>query len=153
MIRHPLQALLISGSLGFGIAAAEPPAADKLGDHKKLAQAFLDSILKQDYAAASKEFDDTMKKVLPNDKLSATWKGLIEKVGAFKKQTGQRAEQGAKYAFVYITCQFEKSTLDLRVVFDADKKIAGFSLVPPKGAYEFKPPPYAKAELFSESKV
>ncbi|HEV3236454.1 MAG TPA: alpha/beta fold hydrolase [Gemmataceae bacterium] len=150
MIRNAaIVALVLIGGALF----AQPPTGDKLPEQTKLAKEFLKAILKEDYTAAGKEFDATMQKVLPKDKLESTWKGLIEKVGAFKKEGAMRTEHTPKYDFVFISCEFEKAPLDLKVVFDGDKKITGFGFVPPKKQYDFKPPSYAKPESFAESKV
>jgi dienelactone hydrolase len=136
-----------------GALEAQPTTGDKLPEQTRRAKEFLKAVLEKDFAAASKEFDATMQKAMPKDKLESTWKGLIEKVGAFKKQGATRTEHTSKYDFVFISCEFEKAPLELRLVFDGDKKIAGLGFTPPKKPYDFKPPAYAKPESFTESKV
>jgi dienelactone hydrolase len=93
-----------------------------------------------------------MQKALPTDKLESTWKTIMDQVGAVKKLLPVRTESG-KYDIVFLPCQFEKATLDIKIVFNADKKVTGFFLVPPKGNYEFKPPVYAKSETYREVKT
>jgi dienelactone hydrolase len=141
------QVVLAAGFLGSGETPADP-----FREQKQVAEAMLDAVSKGDYDAASKAFDETMRKALPPEKLQTTWKSVIGKLGAFQRQTADRAEKGAKFDFVYLTCQFEKETLDIRVVLDKEKRIAGFSLVPtpPK---EFPVPPYAKRDDFREEEV
>jgi uncharacterized protein len=139
--------------LSAGGLCAQPPTGDKLPEQTKLAKEFLKAILKEDYTAAGKEFDATMQKVMPKDKLEATWKELIQKVGAFKNEGSTRTQKISKYDIVFISCEFEKAPIEVKVVFDAEKKISGLGFAPPKKAYEFKPPNYAKPELFTETKV
>lgn len=133
------------------LAPAEPPA-DPLREQKEVAKAMLDALNKGDYAAAGKGFDEPMRKALPAEKLETTWKALTAKYGAFQKRAGVRTERGSKFDFVYLTCEFEKQTFDIRVVFGKEKQISGFSFVPtpPK---EFPVPPYAKPDSFREEEV
>jgi dienelactone hydrolase len=135
------------------VAATSQPPPGELPEQTAAAQAFLTALTKGDYAAAARDFDDTMKKVLPGDKLEKTWKAIDDELGGFQKQTAVRVEKGAKYDFVFLTCRFGKQTVDLRVVFDKDRKLSGFQLVPPKGTYKYDPPPYAKQDSFTETAV
>jgi dienelactone hydrolase len=142
--------LLVFGLLGENLPAQDPLTPDP---RTEAARAMIQALVKEDYKAAGKDFDDTMKKVMPADKLETTWKTLLKQVGPFKKQLGTRTEKVKKYDIVLVTCQFEKLLLDVRVVFDSDKHIAGLGFLPAKGAYDFKPPSYAKPDSFRESKV
>ncbi|MGH9676908.1 MAG: alpha/beta fold hydrolase, partial [Candidatus Acidiferrum sp.] len=108
---------------------------------------------KGDYAIARKRFDATMLKVLAGDKLESTWKSLETKMGPFKKRLGDRAEAAGQYDFVYVTCEFEKRKTDIRVVFDKDKKIAGFFAQTTPKPTEFSVPSYADRTAFSEEDV
>jgi dienelactone hydrolase len=103
---------------------------------------------------AARDFDDTMLKVSGPDKLRAFWKDQFPKqVGAFKTQLGSRREQFAGYEIVLVTCEFEKATLDARVVFDKAGKIAGFGFVPSVPAAKYEPPAYADSAKLEEREV
>ena len=116
------------------------------------AEALVAALAKGEFAAAGKDFDDAMRKALPEDKRKETWAALQKQLGPFKKQAGVRAEQGKKYLIVYVTCRFEKADLDAKVVFDG-AKITGLFFVPAKSAHDFKAPPYARPESFREVAV
>jgi len=77
-------------------------------------------------------FDETMKKELPADKLKEVWNSSIVHVGAFVEQRGTRTEKIMGYDVVFVTCKFEKSFLDAKVVFDDRKQIAGLFFIPVK---------------------
>src|SRR5262249_5059070 len=109
--------------------------------------------VKGDSQAAMKEFDDVMKKASPADKMETTWKLLEKQVGPFQKQLGTRQETAGKYDIVYVTCQFEKTPLDVRVVFTKGGQITGFQFRPVQKKYDFKPPSYARTDSFRESTV
>jgi dienelactone hydrolase len=149
-MRLRLCCLLIFQSvpLAFVAVAADPPAEDKFNDQKVIAQALADSLVKEDFKAACKDFDDVMKKALPPEKLEGTWKGIVGELGAYQKMSALRAEASGKYDVVYSTFQFERSKLDLKVVFNAEKQVTGLFLQPPK--IDYKAPSYVKADSFRE---
>jgi dienelactone hydrolase len=130
-----------------------PAAADEASERAKKATALVDALAKEDFAAVVKDFDATMKKALPAEKLETTWKAVVKQVGAFKKRGELRTAKEGKYDVVIVPCEFEKLTLDARVVFSADKEITGFFLSPAKGAFEFKPPHYARPDSYTEVNV
>jgi len=114
---------------------------------------FVDALSRGDFEAAAKEFDATMMKVSGPDKLAEFWKQVPEHMGAFKKQTAARRDRLGEYEVALITCEFEKLTLDARVVFDKEKKIAGFQFVPSLPPAKYEPPAYADPAKFDEHEV
>ncbi|MBY0524846.1 MAG: alpha/beta fold hydrolase [Gemmataceae bacterium] len=146
-MRSPIISLALSAAFTLPLLAQ-----DKADDLDTRARALVTALTKDDFKAAAKDFDDTMKKVLPPAKLEETWKALRGQVGAFQKVTGVRREKKDKYEFVIVTCQFEKAALDARVVFDADKQIAGLFFAPAASA-EYKTPAYVKRDAFDDTEV
>jgi uncharacterized protein len=117
------------------------------------ARAFLDALSRGDFQAAARDFDETMMKVSGPDKLAEFWKQVPERMGAFKRQTAARRDQFGDYEVALVTCEFEKVTLDARVIFDKEKKIAGFQFVPSLPPAKYEPPPYADPAKFEEREV
>jgi dienelactone hydrolase len=132
------------------VVRAEDKKADERVEHAK---AFIATMVKEDFKAAAKDFDDTMVQASPPEKMEKVWKDVTASTGAFKKQGAAVKEKAGKYEAVVVTCEFEKASLDIRVVYDADGKIAGYFIKPAKTAYDFKPPPYAKKDSFLETEV
>src|SRR5579884_655033 len=132
-------------------AAADPPAVppQRVGQ----ARAVLDAFVKEDYAAAGKDFDETMRKAFPEEKRRELWAKLIKQVGPFKGHAGARTERKAPYDVVNLTCRFEKADIVFHVAFDADGKVSGFRLSAAHPAYDFKPPPYARPDSYREEEV
>jgi hypothetical protein len=143
-----MKASAILVTLALSAAAAPEGEAAR----KAAAEAMVAALAKGDFAAAGKDFDDAMKKALPEDKLKETWAAVQKQVGPFKKQLAVRAEAGKKYQFVHVTCRFEKMDLDARVVFDG-ARVTGLQFKPAQAAHNFKPPPYARPESFREVPV
>jgi dienelactone hydrolase len=116
------------------------------------AQTFVDRFFQGDDAAVLQMLDATMKSALPADKLEELRDALNAQVGAFKRQAGTRTEEAAPYDIVYVTCEFEKMTLDAKVVFDSGGQIAGLFFVPAAStpAVEYVPPDYVNPDTFTE---
>jgi fermentation-respiration switch protein FrsA (DUF1100 family) len=138
--------------LVLALVAGLSPSAEPT-ELEKAAQAFLSTLAKEDFKAATKDFDETMLKVLPADKLQTIWNGLTKQVGAFKKQGAVRSERKDGFEIVLVACEFEKFTLDARVVFNKDKQITGLRFLPHKSAVEYQAPDYVKRDTFKESEI
>jgi dienelactone hydrolase len=123
------------------------------------AQAFVDQMVKGDFAAATGRFDATMKTAMPEAKLKDAWQQLLGQVGAFQKQLSTRTEEQKGYRIVYVVCQFEKSVINVRVVYNAQEQIAGLFFQPgtAPGAtptpIPYNPPAYVNTASFHESDV
>jgi Protein of unknown function (DUF3887) len=89
---------------------------------------------KGDYAAVTARFDATMKRVLPEAKLRDVWQQLQEQVGPFKARLQSRVTRQRGYDVVFVTCRFARADLDAKVVFNADRQIAGLFFVPARAA-------------------
>lgn len=118
----------------------------------KKAKAFVELLVKEDYEKAVQDFDATMTSALPKDKLEEAWNGAISQYGSFKKQVGTRSEKYQEYDIIFVTCEFEKDPLDVQIVFDSEKKIAGLFFVRPQSK-EFEPADYVNSDSFTEKEV
>ncbi len=106
------------------------------------AETFLERLLKKDFEAAASDFDETMSRVLPAEKLQQTLETVLKQAGAFQERTGG-------YGIVFLTCAFEKAPLDIQVVFDAEKRIAGLYFTPAQPPYS--PPGIRRSAFLSRS--
>jgi dienelactone hydrolase len=122
-------------------------------DYADRAKAFVLTLSRDDFAAAVKEFDDTMTKVLPADQLKTIWQGVTGQFGPLKEAKDTRVEQKGKFTIVYVVSRFEKGPLDVRVVLNTDKKIAGLQFLPPAPATPYEWPGYVRPDRFTEREV
>ncbi len=100
-----------------------------------------------------KHFDETMSKLAPPEKMKEVWEMMVKQVGRFKSQKGVRTESIPKYDIVYVTCEFERAILDIKVVFNNDGQIAGQFFVPPRQDAKYSPPDYVDKASFSEKEL
>ena len=121
----------------------------------QVAEGMVDSMAKGDFASATKHFDAACKAALPAEGLGPVWSQFTAQAGAFKSRTGSREAQEAGYQMVYVTCRFEKTTMDIKVVFDKDGKVTGLGFVPHVSAADaqYSPPAYADKDRFDEREV
>jgi dienelactone hydrolase len=118
-------------------------------------QTFADQFLNRDYAAVVAQFDATMKSVFPIDKVKEARESLEPQLGAFKGTVGTHAEKYEQYDIVYVTWEFEKATIDLKIVFDQSGQVAGLFFQPSQSTppTPYTPPAYVSPDAFGEQEV
>jgi len=115
------------------------------------AKEFVGLMVKGEFSKAVENFDSVMSKAMPNEKLKEVWQTVVKQAGPFKKQKGTRTETLPKFDIVYVTCQFEKGDLDVKVVFNREKQITGLWFAPAQK--EYTPPDYVKLNSFKEKEI
>lgn len=118
-----------------------------------LAKRFIKLLAKEDFSSAVKNFDSTMKRAMPPERLQEVWKSLIAQGGPFKRHVDVRTEKWQQYDIVFVICEFEKSLFDVKVVFNSTKQIAGLFFIPSQPYAEYEPPAHAKPDSFREREV
>ena len=116
------------------------------------ARAFIELLVNKKFASAVEQFDNSMKTALPETKLAETWTSVQAQVGPFKQAGAARSEKRGDFTVVVVTCDFQNLALDVSVVFDQQKRVAGLFFAPAKKA-DYVPPAYAKADAFREKEI
>jgi len=130
------------------IVAAQIPLAAQTapGEVTTAGRQLVELLAKEDFVGAVARFDATMKTERPEPKLRELWQAQQAKCGPFQKQLGVRATKVAGYDVALVTCRFERTVLDTKVVFDAKGQVAGLFFV----TSDAGPPPYARTNAFRE---
>jgi dienelactone hydrolase len=118
-----------------------------------VAKEFVAMMAKGDNAGCLALFDSTMKAAMPEAKLKAVWDTVLIKMGAFIKQTGSWSQTYRIYDMVFVTCQFEHDSADVRVVLDEKKHVAGLFFSKVRPPIEYKAPAYVNGAAFFEREV
>lgn len=121
-------------------------------DEITAARAFVEQMVRQDFSAAAATFDDTMKSAMPAAKLQETWDAVLKEIGPFKQVRKTRTEEQGPYMIVFVSCSFQKAIIDIKVVFDQSKRIAGLFFVPTTG-YDYLPPAYLKSDSVRDKEI
>lgn len=99
-------------------------------DLEQAAMEFVDRLAEENFTEAVNTFDATMSEALPAEKLEEVWTKLQEQVGTYEKQLSVRKEKYAQYDIVFVTCKFSNAKLDVKVVYNSKKQVAGLFFVP-----------------------
>ncbi len=152
MMNKPITSLaLLLACFAFPALA---PLPARSADRSAAGKEFVAFLARQDFAAAVERYDPAMKAALPEPKLRETWQAVQNQAGRFQRQIGVRTQTVQGYDVVLVTCQFEKATLDTKVVFDANGRVSGLFFAPAQpSADSFGPPPYANTNAFQEREV
>jgi uncharacterized protein len=143
--------LLFTVSAHSLIAVAQQGAAtDELA---ALAKQFIELLAREDFANAVKNFDATMTKLIPEANLRELWTTLKAQAGAYKKPLATRTEKVSNYDVIVVTCEFEKMPIDVKIVFDNQKRISGLFYLPVEKPKAFPPPDYVNRDSFIEKEV
>jgi uncharacterized protein len=138
----PLLLLVVA----FWIRAAEP-----VQDQARAAKDFVGLLSRGEFADALKQCDGAMLAALPGEKLKEIWQSLTTQAGPFQKQLQTRTEKTAGYDIAFVTSQFEKAKVDIKVVLNSKRQVAGLFFLP--GTEPAAPPSYVHPEAFQEKPV
>lgn len=117
----------------------------------------LDLLKNGQFEQALQRFDPSLVKPETQSQIEQAMLGLSQQVGAFQKITETTALREAGYNVVYITTQFEKGAIDLRIVFNPAGQVVGLNFAPggtgKTAAQPYRPASYTKTDSFSERQV
>jgi len=151
--------------LSWGCQAAAPPKAPHesatSAEEKRTAalqaktEALLTALSRGDVAAATRNFDVSMRAALPDEKLASLWRAIVLEVGELTAVESFRVTWEAGISLVLATCQFARTKLLVKVAYNEGDEVAGLFFLPAEGAaaIEWKPPAYAKLDAFNERSV
>lgn len=117
------------------------------------AQDMIHQLVESDFTAAGSRFDSKLAQALPEDKLQETWQQLNGQVGPFQKILSSQASERGENRLITVTCQFEKSPMDIHVVFNQGGQIDGLNVQIAPSTSPYKPPAYANPAAFHEVEV
>ena len=89
-----------------------------------IAQKSMDLLSKQDFETLQTCFDDHMKKEASPEQARKIWNSYTQMVGPFQKVIGIKSEKNGNMDKIILTCQFEKKTVDFRVLVNQNNQIA-----------------------------
>jgi len=129
--RWSVLAVVLLVVLGAVFLTNAQPASHPADKHPvDLAKEFVTLLVNEQFPDAVEQFDKRMKKSLPADKLASTWRSTTAPAGPFIQQLGIRQEKFLASDILIITCEFEKGPLDVKVVYDSQRRISGLWLLP-----------------------
>lgn len=95
------------------------------GDITSVARDLVDSLVREDFESVMHGFDSDVLEYFSIDKLAEAWQMTIDQFGPYVKQIDARTERFWKFTAVFVTCEFAKSKLDIKVTFNRSGTISG----------------------------
>lgn len=132
--------------VSFVPALGAPPSAGEV-----VARAVAQELLDRNYAAIAARFDATLASMLPIEKLKSTWEPVADASGPLQRLGATRAETAGGGGPVVVPLVFARAALDLRVVVNAEGKLAGLFLAPSAPAEAWQPPAYGAANALEQA--
>ena len=90
---------------------------------------FVTLLAEGNFEEAATWLDPTMAAAMSAAKLEEAWRSLSSG-GAYQGQAGTRTAMEQGFEIVYVTCNFERGSADVKVVFDQQGKVGGIWFVP-----------------------
>ena len=98
-------------------------------DLRSKARTFVSAIFSDKPEAAVSMMDETMANAMPANAVRQFREKLTQQAGSFQSIKDVRVELLQNYQAAYVSCVFEKSTVNLRVVFTGNAKVGGLQIV------------------------
>ena len=118
---HICALLLVFGSIVF--AQSDSAAIAQ-------AEAILKNLQDGTFAEIVAQFDPTMAKAIPEERLRSVWQSLTEQFGAVKSIDERRSGELKGYRAVELILTFEREQVVQRMVLDGEGRIAGLAYQP-----------------------
>jgi len=125
----PTGRIVVFSLLALVVAAAALASPDDRGP-EDVARELVTLLSEEKFTEAVALFDEKMKTALQADGLAETWTKMLWSTGVFEKQVGARTERIQVYEAVFVTCKFERTYIDVKVVLDGDLRVAGLFFHP-----------------------
>ena len=145
--------IILIGSLLSGCTKEEPQPTMKTIE--EVAVTIVTLLMENNYTGVYNFFNSSITSQITAEEFADIWEqqvtpthGTITKIG----QTRTTNESG--FSIVYVTCNFSKiGSLDIKIMFNSDRKVVSLTVVPIEEEFEYTPPSYANLSLFTEENV
>jgi uncharacterized protein len=94
------------------------------------AEAILQNLQDGKFAEIVAQFDPTMAKAIPEERLRSVWQGLTEQFGPVKRIDERRSGELKGYRAIELIVTFDREQLVQRMVLDGEGRIAGLAYQP-----------------------
>lgn len=125
-------------------------AAAQTAGPEARARQYVETLARRDFTGAQGMFDSGLGAKLSAAALEQAWTQVEKSAGPFRRASSARIESSAATDVVYLTCEFEKNTLDLRIGVDKAGRISGMNIAV---HVDYTPPDYVSQSAFRETDV
>ncbi len=119
-------------------------------DRVAIARSVVQSLASRDFAAVVDRFDSTMARAASAEQLAESWTTLLDQVGPFRAQGAATSDRVGDFYRVTIVSEFERDSIDIRVVFNDANRVSGLWFAPHTPSAAWPAPAYADTGAFRE---
>ena len=146
-------ALLMSTRVTPAEAEAASPASVSAAALQADAAALFQNLIAGQTDAITARATPELKAALSADQLRSTMSGLHIQNGAFNGVRETRQQHRGDMDVVTFVSEFERADVDIHLVFDANRRLAGISVRPARSAQEYASPDYVQPSAFNSREV
>jgi len=144
--------LVLTLSLIFTVGRAKTTVTPVMKNVESTAKHFVGLLSKGQFDEANKMLAEIMVESLKEQNLTLEeiWSDVIAQTGKFREIKETKVTEEMGYKCVYVTCDFEEVSLNVKVVLGKEGKVAGLFFLPAQSSEAYRPPEYADPSLFTE---
>ncbi|MES2566002.1 MAG: DUF3887 domain-containing protein [Bacteroidota bacterium] len=121
---------------------------------EEISASFIKKLESQQFDSCYAMFDTVIANKISVDMLSQMWGSIPRYMGEYKGYTSVTKELKDSFELVFVRCEFEKTKMDLQLVFETPpKKIVGMFFTPPKNKTAYVAPEYVQTNKYYETKI
>lgn len=121
---------------------------------EEISISFIKKLERQQFDSCYAMFDTVISNKISVDMLEQMWASIPRYMGEYKSYSSITLEKKDTTEIVFVRCEFEKTKMDLQLVYNSPpKKIIGMFFTPPKNKAAYVYPEYSQSHKFYETKV
>jgi len=125
----------------------------KSQNNSAISETFLNKMIRGSFDSCRAYFDSSVIDKINPEMIRGAWEKIPNYVGEFKSYNNIRSEKLDTLEAVFITCAFEKTKLDLKLVFNQAQKIVGIFFQAVKSNAVYNVPEYYQVSKLYETKI
>jgi uncharacterized protein len=128
--------------------AKQPSETDLPLDLLDRSSVLVRALAERDFERVVRALDPKAGALLDATKLELAWRTATASLGAFRSELERRSARELGHESVTVTCELERGRIDVKLVYDAERRVAGLWLLP-----AWSPPAYADPSRFVETEL
>jgi uncharacterized protein len=144
--------MILVGTLFSGCVQEQKPAEKTF---EELAVDIVSLLKDKNYSGVYSYFNSSIATQITVEQFQGIWEQqVIAPNGNLTKVVATRLTNETGYPIVFVTCNFSKqNVLDVKIIFNAQKKVISLTVNPPQTEYQYVPPSYVNLSAFTELNV
>lgn len=125
----------------------------KAQNNTELSLSLIGKLQRAQFDSCQTMFDTVVSNKINADMMKQIWESMPRFMGEYQSYGEIRTQKTDTTETVFVRCNFEKTKMDLQLVYNQQQKIIGLFFLPPKNTSSYNPPEYYKSHKLYESKV